>query len=555
MTRGHTSFAPAARTTIHDPKSSAPGLKTLVGWQWLAAQQVGQWRFAPSIAAAREKARSRALIVSARAGVAWSRQWVNKIEVLLAAKLVLDHGVQPTFLFHHQDSKQKTLQTSFGLDDIIVSHQWTNARERPDLKGWVASTTDRRDMAALTELTYRDVPVGRLGIASARLWVKKSRLETDEDWQAALRFTTEAAAEVDVGHRLIDELAPDLVVTNHATYSFFGGPMFHVALTRGLPTYTWQCRGPRQLTFRRFDDGADPLEHVTGITAAQWQACRDAPDAERRAAEADAWLQARAAGQHAVIPGAPRIGLKHQTDDAMDDVIDPSRPNVAVFTHLPWDAAGSFYQDLFPSLADHLEFTIRAARANQAVNWIFRLHPAEAHRGSAEDTEALLRAQLDGTEDNIRLVPSARPLSSYRLLGHLRAAVGIRGTLAIEAPCFGVRFVAAGTGQTTVAGVTRTCTTVEDYARALATIQDIEPPGEDERREALLLARAILIDNMIDLDCVRNVADLWSIIRLSPRRLRRDRGLTRIAGDMEQAIDLQGSPGAAALGHQAAVRA
>ena len=516
-----------------------PSLITYLGWQWYIAKNLLTFRFSRRIRELDAEHLPKILFASCRTSRPWQGQWIGTVECILAYLFLAVRRWGPMFLMHHHQTQNEAVYRYFGFENFIFSHQFSNARQRDDLDEWLQPVFTRRDEAELRELFYEGVPVGRLGLASARLYTKKSRLVHEEDWKAAYRYVKEAAAEVDVSHKILDQVRPLALITNHSTYSDGGGPIFHVALKLGIPTYSWQCRGPNDIVFRRMDI-ADPLEHVSGIGEQEWQSYLSSVDTQKKAEDAHAWLRDRMEGLVPLIPGAPLIGRKNQPEANLDGTIDPDRPNIAVFTHLPWDAAGSFYKDIYATHADFVEDTVRTARETKSVNWIFRIHPAEAHRGTAEDTQKVIESLLDGTEDNIKIIPSSRPISSYALLANIHAAVGIRGTLAVEAPCVGVPFIAAGTGQTTVAKFSRSYETVEEYRNALRKIETINPLSNVEIQEARVFAQFFFRDAITQMACTNDMSSLFGLMRLTPRSVLADQALQMLCQQLAEDVQNKG---------------
>ena len=504
--------------------------------RWQAVTQRLRKRFAQSPASGNGDPSWRLLIASCRPGVAIDGQWIGNVESLIGAYARQVEGAAPVLLLHSEGSRTKTMHTAFGLDEYKVSDQWKNLQSRPDLKEWAREQVAKRDLREIDSLTYRGVPAGRLGLATARLMMKKSRPTSAGDWQLVERYVAEAAAETDFDAQFLDEQVPSVILTNHATYSDKGGPMLHLALQRDIPVFSWQSRGPKQLVLRQFDQDS-AFAHVSDLTQKYWQDIENKVGEDRRIKEIQDWLSKRLAGDGQLVPGAPRIGVRNQPDNDLAGIIDPDRPNVAIFTHLPWDASGAFYRDAFPSLADWIEATIDVAKSESSINWIVRIHPAEAHRGSDEDTEKLIRNRLSG-ETNIKIIPSAKPLSSYALIPYLSAAVTVRGTMAAELPCFGIPVVCAGSGYAcSLAGV-QSATDPGEYIRNLRNVANLEPVKGKALIEAQLFSHAFFIRNVIELDCVEDMSVMSQFEELTTEKVYGDAGLKRIVGALKSAVEL-----------------
>jgi hypothetical protein len=184
---------------------------------------------------------------------------------------------------------------------------------------------------------------------------------------------------------------------------------------------------------------------------------------------------------------------------------------------------------LFPTLADWIECTAQIALEVESVNWIFRIHPAEANYGSVEDTAALVRAIVPAGCRHIHVVDSATPVSSYSLVNRMKAGVTVRGTLAVELPCFGIPVICAGGGHTAVTDYNIFPQTIELYRQTLLGIENVKPLSKQQIDEALLFAYGFFIKKTIQFECVQNFVDLRQLRQLTLERILNDPGIALAA--------------------------
>jgi hypothetical protein len=182
---------------------------------------------------------------------------------------------------------------------------------------------------------------------------------------------------------------------------------------------------------------------------------------------------------------------------------------------------------LYPTLRDWIEATARLAVQNMAVNWLFRIHPAEAFRGTSENTEEILRAIIPDQLPHIRIIESKRDFSSYQLIDRLHAGITVRGTLCVEFPCYGVPMICAGTGQTSVANFNYFPSTIQDYEQRLLSIQDLGRLNEAEINEAQLYAYALFAEKRISLSSIEDLSSLEEMRLLRESVVIHDEGLSR----------------------------
>jgi hypothetical protein len=508
------------------PRTIKQTLKTLEAWPAFYTKVVLRRRFQP----VPRGDRPTVLFASCKPGFAAHRHWISNVESLIAKRLELNGGMHPAFLFYDPLYERLNPYRGFGFDDF-----WFWER-RPDAyagdldirAAW--AIVDRRNVGEIDRFWLHDVPVGRLALASARLRVKKSRLETDADWAVLRCYMAEAIEGISVLSRVLDSVRPAAVVANHSTYVSKGGLMFHLALLRGIRVIAWQARTNDSIVARAYTP-PERMEHVSGISAAHWLALRSADDADRarNIALAKNYIthQINEGGEH--LRGQPLLGLQNQPQGADFKAFVDDKPIVGVFTHLTWDASGSFYEDLFPSLRDWAEFTVRLALENDQVNWVFRVHPVEAVTYTAEQTDRIIRDLLPSDVQHIRLIEAHEPVSSYAIAPKLKVAVTVRGTLAAELPCLGVPVVCAGTGQTSVADFNIFPQSLEEYAALLTHPERIAQPTPKQIEDALLFAYAFFVDKKIKFNCVDDLSSLQMMRQITPKDIIGDSGLGRFA--------------------------
>lgn len=470
------------------------------------------------------------LFASYDPGISAKKHWMGHLELLIAKHLQLAHGLNPVFFLKSRHFLRWNLFRGFGMREVLFSPDFAGKADPDTLR-----QIDSLDFDQIAQLWVKEVPLGRLVIASARRIQQKSRLETSADRVVVRQKFAEALDSLAMSEHVLEHVRPDAVVTNHVTYIEQGGVLFHLALARGLPTYCVRARNDKTFVFRRFTP-QDSLEHPNGISIDEWQALL--ADAQRAdfVREAETFLKARMSGEHKMLPQAPQIGLKHQNMSADSIHFPEDKPVIGVFTHLPWDASGSFYHDLFPSLRTWVEVTTHAALENTGANWIFRIHPSEAHRGSLEDTEAIIRALLPAHHPHIHIIPSAMKISSYSLIPRLAAAVTVRSTLSQELPCLGLPVICAGSGPTSVAGFNLFPRSAEDYCDVLSRIHTLPRLTAAQVEEAHLMAYAFFIYKVLEIGCVSDFITLAAMRHAAPGNIVSDAALRRAAGQITAAL-------------------
>jgi hypothetical protein len=453
---------------------------------------------------------------------------VTGIELLTAKYFQIVQRLEPVFFFDRRDGINRSLYPAFGFKNFVIGEE-LKVRERTPDEQRLLDDAAELNLADAINLSLRNVPIGRMALVSARRVLQVSRISTADEMQVFYEKLAEAVDRLIVAEAAIDLVQPDVIMLNHIAYVEFGGLIFHLALARGIPTFATQER--RQgIKYRHFKL-SERWEHYNGLTPEEWETLRHGPNAETYKAQAQVYLKERMGGKHAMLPGQPLIGTQHQTE-GIDQIQfpDTEKPIIAVFPHLPWDASGSHYDELFPSYRDWTEFTVKVAIESTDSNWIFRIHPSEATRGSLENTSAIIHQLLSNQNvGHIRVIEPEEPVSSYLIASHIRAGVTVRGSLCVELPCMGIPMICAGTGPTTIAGYNISPASIEEYRETLLNAARIQPLSDEQIEDAWSMAYGFFIYREVMLDCVADLTLLSEFRKLTPKRIVNDKGLQELA--------------------------
>lgn len=177
--------------------------------------------------------------------------------------------------------------------------------------------------------------------------------------------------------------------------------------------------------------------------------------------------------------------------------LDPKKKTAVIFSHVLWDATFFFGDNLFVDYEQWLVETVRVAVKNTNVNWLIKLHPDYVWKvkqlgpsAAARDAIAI-QAGIGQLPPHIRIVPPEIDISTYSFFAFTDYCITVRGTIGIEAPCFGIPVFTAGTGRYSGLGFTNDSSTREEYLQKMATIHTFPALSESEtslaRRHAYAL--------------------------------------------------------------------
>jgi hypothetical protein len=351
-----------------------------------------------------------------------------------------------------------------------------------------ANTTEE-----LKAVTYRGAGVGRqaLSTGSRHLHEGTVDLRNAEVRADVLRFLALAVRTADAADRLLDAVEPDLLMFNERNYAA-EGPLSDLALARELNVIQFVAGfADDALVFKRYTEETRGL-HPRSLSDTSWQRVRElewTPELDRQL-EDD--FRRRYAGETYVArlhSGWTREQPREEVAARLD--LDPARKTAVIFSHVLWDANMFYGRDLFADQEEWFVEAVRAACANDRVNWVVKLHPAnvwklkrDGYEGELAEHRAI-REKIGALPSHVRLLEPDVDISPWSLFALTDYGLTIRGSIGFELPCFGIPVLTAGTGFYSGRGFTVDSETSFDYLARIASIEQI-PPLDDQAR---ILAR------------------------------------------------------------------
>jgi hypothetical protein len=360
--------------------------------------------------------------------------------------------------------------------------------------------------AALAQTEWRGIPVGAHALAGALRFFARGDLDNEPHGEAVLRRYVEASALTTAAYtRLIEELKPEVLVAHHGIYTPQGLAVA-AARARGVRVVAWNPAYRRHCFIFSHDDSY----HYT-LMDEPTDVWRDRPfsDAERELTLR--YLQSRRAGAgdwiryHRAASDAPTV---------RDLDLDHSKPIIAAYTNVFWDAQLHFPRNAFAGQNEWLERTIAWFAGRPDLQLVIRAHPAEISGSppSRQHAADVIAARFPRLPGNVRVVGPESTLSSYDLAEQSNAALIFGTKLGVELSAIGVPVIVAGEAWVRGKGFTLDAHSPEDYEAKLELLpfgQRLSPETQDR---ALRYAHHFFFRRMLELPFVRPIS--------GPRRFR-----------------------------------
>lgn len=309
---------------------------------------------------------------------------------------------------------------------------------------------------------------------------------------------------------LLQKLKPSALVLVDRGYSP-SGELFDTCVECNIPVFTWNAAHRNDSLMLKRYTRANRDAHPSSLSADTWNRLKALPWS---AAQGERVLQelerCYASGEWYGEVGT-QFNKKAVDKEALIRQLrlDPGRKTVVIFPHIFWDATFFWGTDLFENYEEWFVETVKAACKNMAVNWVVKVHPANIvknHRDgvSTEHSElTAIRLAIGELPPHVKLLEADTEISTLSLIKVLDACVTVRGTIGIEAACFGIPVLTAGTGRYDRLGFTLDSDSREEYLVRLASVQNTERLGPEQRELALKHAWGVLIGRPVSLQAFR----------------------------------------------------
>jgi hypothetical protein len=410
-------------------------------------------------------------------------------------------GLEPIALVPADSELPRRYFELFGVERFVTLEDYLGPEREDEARRAADELLARvRTPSDLKTLTFRGADVGREALSTVSRYLHDGGVDLDDPRarQLLARLLPAAVRTALAAEALLDELQPDLVLFNERNYAD-QGPLCDIALLRGLNVVQFVSGFEDDtMVFKRYTAETKAI-HPRSLADASWERVKRLDWTPERDAELDREFAQRYDKDATFLArwnqGWTRRVPREQIEAKL--ALDPARKTAVIFSHVLWDANMFFGRDLFADQEEWFVETVRAAGANDRVNWIVKLHPANVWKRRRDgvtgelDEHVAIREQVGPLPDHVKLLEPDTEISTWSLFDVTDYGITIRGSVGFELPCFGRPALTAGTGFYSGRGFTVDSETRDEYLARLAHIEEIARPTTEQvelaRRHAYAL--------------------------------------------------------------------
>lgn len=412
-----------------------------------------------------------------------------KFYALLAKAMQLE-GYSPVIINSDHSVDAQRYFRLFGFERYIRLGEYSRSVIHPAEAEAIALTILPRllSMDSITKCTYMGIPVGTYALSSACRTLKCFPPDLNESpfRESFIKFLIAGVVAARTAVCFFNDYSVSKLLLRDVGY-VPNGPFLNVALGRGIDCLA-VANGQRRGTwiFKRYNQD-NRSEHEFSISPINWPIVTSFPWSSSMNLAVDDELRLRY-GESSDVD--TRRLQSNKTLMSPEEVrthlrLDASKKTAVIFSHVSWDGAFFFGEDLYDNFDDWLVSATRCAIDNPNLNWIIKLHPLNVllHAfdgvGKFQESEMDHLRQLGPLPDHVKIMHSDTPVNTASLFPVIDYGLTVRGTIGLELPCLGIPVLTAGTGRYEGRGFTIDSTDKAVYRSRLADLHNVPrlPPS------------------------------------------------------------------------------
>jgi len=302
-----------------------------------------------------------------------------------------------------------------------------------------------------------------------------------------IRASEDSIRNIEAANQIFNTVRPDITLFLERGYTPYG-EFFDLSLSKGLNTIQW-CGSHRNeaLTLKRYTH-KNRSDHPATVSKESWSNFESLySQTDFKTCVHNELFAGYKSGDWYGEVGTQFNTAFYSQDELKRKIgIDTDKKTAAIFSHLFWDATFFYGEDLFDNYRDWFIESVKAACENDRVNWLIKLHPAnkvklkrDGYQGELVEVQAI-RDSIGDLPGHIKLIYPETDISTFSLFEMIDYCITVRGTVGIEAACFGKRVFTAGTGRYDHFGFTLDAETRTDYLNYLRSIDTFPAMNEQE---------------------------------------------------------------------------
>ena len=385
------------------------------------------------------------------------------------------------------------LYKKLGVDrfDYIFPH-YTKEKKR------IIKFNEINTVEKIKKFTYKKIPVGKVTLSTTMRLFKKNRF-TKYEFKLLSNKLSESIRYVDTYDSYLKKNNPEIIITLDRGYTPVA-ELFEVAVQKDIDCVEIHLSHRSEfLTFKRYNK-SNRLMHFNSLSKHSWKKIKTTKlnknNEKTFFKELDycyktgRWYEEVGTQYKKIILSREKfyknLGLNKELKTAV------------LFSHIFWDGTFFYGNDLFIDYQEWFQKTVKKMIKNNNLNWLIKVHPANRVKDFRDNKAnySELNALNEITEklpDHIKFINYDNKISTLSYFKYIDYCLTVRGTVGIEAACFGIPVITAGTGRYNGLGFTRDHENKQEYLKTIENLHNFNLDVKKTKELAIKYAHSLYI--------------------------------------------------------------
>ncbi len=405
----------------------------------------------------------------------------------------------------HERCRDCVKQTTYILEGFGISYSFIGDYISSNLKKELKDHSRKVRWKDLDNLTYKNIPLGKnIKSAIIKFSLGKCLFDLEELTQA---YTLSAIICMEATVRACNKFKPDKMFMSHGIYVDWG-PALNIALSKGLTVSAWMASYlPARFYLRNLKKQGNIDFH--GMSDEAWRRISAQKLSPKQNKILNHYLINRYQENKSFdikrffkyLGNSDFLRRKyHLTDD---------KPVWGIMAHINWDAVCDYSPMIYNSFDDWILDTIKEIIKIKEVEWLIKIHPAEAWENTLSGVQKLIEKNFPSLPRHIHLIKAEEKINPLDFIQFISGGITAYGTLGLELALLGKPVILTGEAHYGNKGFTYDCKSIADYKKMLRRAVSIKPLTQKQINLAKKYAYCYFIRRQIPIPVVRDPKSIW----------------------------------------------
>lgn len=414
-----------------------------------------------------------------------------------------------------ESCRECCMETYKILDFFSIPHSYIGdyITESERKKG--RDLTENCSWDSLKELKYKNINLEK-NVKSAIFRYLKGYDLVDRD-DIIREYAYSAVVCANAADNAYTRLKPGRIFTSTGTYVDFG-PALQIAFTQKIPVVAWMASYLNsRFYFRNLDSSASLDFH--NISETCWNNLKQIHLSSNQRMRLREYLDKRYCQKNSFdMKKLPEYsGIQQKIRDNYCQ--NMKKPIWGIFCHINWDSVSDYSPMAYPSFNDWIIDTIREISTIKEVQWLVKIHPAEAWDNPDSGIQRLIETNFPNLPDHIRIIHFDEEISPLDFYNLIDGGVTVYGTPGLEMALQGKPVILAGEAHYGCKGFTHDGLTQESYKQLLRQAGLLNKLDDEQLALAQRYAYCYFIQRQIPMPVVKNPNSSWWEFQFGKRDL------------------------------------